>query len=133
MTDKELFDAFLEVASHSALRAAAAATRSGRSIAEAVCWPCCDRVVAPAVHPWPDASAFGAAAAAAGAVAAAAQAPAAPAGFPFQIFPTMLLVILSIQSSSWASTALIEKILDRARLVPVGPRRVQRALRSCFF
>ena len=65
MTDKELFDAFLEVASHSALRAAAAATRSGRSIAEAVCWPCCDRVVAPAVHPWPGASAVGAAAAAA--------------------------------------------------------------------
>ena len=46
------------------------------------------------------------------------------AGFPFQKFPTMPLVILSIQSSSWASTALIEKILDRARLVPVGPRRV---------
>ena len=65
MTDKEQFDAFLEVASHCALRAAAAAARSGRRIAEAVCWPCYDRVVAPAVHPWPGADAVGAAAAAA--------------------------------------------------------------------
>ena len=54
-------------------------------------------------------------------------------GFPFQIFPTMPLVVLSIQSSSWASTALIEKSLDRARLVPVGLTRLQRALRGCFF
>ena len=65
MTDKELYDVFLEVASHFALRAAAAAARSGCSIAEAVRWPCYDRVVAPTVHPWPGAGAVGAAAAAA--------------------------------------------------------------------
>ena len=39
----------------------------------------------------------------------------------------------SIQSSSLASTALIEKILDLERLVQIGPTRVQRALRGCFF
>ena len=122
MTDKELFDAFLEVASHCALRAAAAATHSGRSIAKAVCWPCCDSVVAPAVHPWPGASAVGRCSS------GCASAGGAGAGFPFQIFPTMPLVILSIQRSSWASTALIEKILDRARLVPVRPSLVNKML-----
>ena len=40
-----------------------------------------------------------------------ASAGAGGSGFPFQIFPTMPLVVLSIQSSSWASTALIEKTL----------------------
>ena len=38
VTDKVLFNAFLEVASHYTLRTAAAAARSGCSIDEAVCW-----------------------------------------------------------------------------------------------
>ena len=118
MTEKELFDDFLEVASHCALRAAAAAARSGAAspklfvgLATIALWrlPCIlGLALAQQQRPRRRSSSVRASGGGGG------------AGFPFQIFPTMPLVILSIQSSSWASTALIEKILDRARLVPVG-------------